>query len=233
MPAAASRSATASNVSRHPPLVRITHWIFTLSFFGLVLSGFAIIRVHPHFYWGEAGNDGTPALFSLPLRTVIGSISGRGRHLHFESAWFAMLSGLIYLVSGVFSRHFQNQLIPSREQLSWPSLSRCIRDHLTLTSSRSDSYNVLQRLSYLSVIFVLFPLSVLSGLAMSPAITSVFPSVVIVFGGQQSARTIHFFASILFSFFVVAHVLMVCLMGFARRMRSMILGRSSLAKEVR
>jgi len=233
-PEAETRPACTNCVPRHPLLVRITHWVFALSFLGLLVSGIAIIRVHPHFYWGEAGNIGTPAFFSLPIRTVTGSMSGRGRHLHFESAWFAILSGLVYAVSGVFSRYFQRQLIPSREQLSWHSVRGCVRDHLTLTRQRSaDSYNVLQRLAYLGVVFILFPLTILSGFAMSPSITSVFPSIVIGFGGQQSARTIHFFLSIFLSLFLAAHVLMICLFGFAQRMQSIILGRPSASKDLR
>jgi thiosulfate reductase cytochrome b subunit len=84
---------------------------------------------------------------------------------------------------------------------------------------------VLQRLSYLLVIFVLFPLVVWTGLAMSPAIASVFPAAVAVLGGQQSARTIHFFVSVLLVLFLLVHVVMVCLTGFRSRMRAMIAGR--------
>ncbi|WP_109486815.1 cytochrome b/b6 domain-containing protein [Occallatibacter savannae] len=215
-----------------PALVRITHWIFTLSFFGLAISGFAIVLVHPHFYWGEAGNAGTPALFSLPVhppvlfglpeRTIVGGLSGRGRHLHFQSAWFAMLSGLVYVIFGMLSQHFRNQLVPTADQLSWRSLRTAVRDHLSLRTLRAhQSYNLVQRLTYLFVIFMLFPLATLSGFAMSPSITSVFPSLSIAFGGQQSARTIHFFLSSLLCLFVVVHVLMICLTGFEKRMRSM------------
>ncbi len=93
---------------RHSALVRITHWIFTLSFFGLVVSGVGIILAHPHFYWGETGSIGTPSLFDLPLPTMLGGPSGWGRSLHFQSAWFAVLSGLLYAISGLFTQHFRN-----------------------------------------------------------------------------------------------------------------------------
>jgi len=88
------------------------------------------------------------------------------------------------------------------------------------------SYNVLQRLAYLLVIVVLFPLIIWTGLAMSPAVASAFPAVVTVFGGQQSARTIHFFLTILLVLFVVVHIVMVYLAGFRSRMRAMITGRA-------
>ena len=93
------------------------------------------------------------------------------------------------------------------------------------------SYNVLQRLTYLFVIFVLFPLVIWTGLAMSPAIASVFPSAVTVLGGQQSARTIHFFVSVFLFLFLLVHILMVCLAGFRNRMRAMITGRAGTDKE--
>jgi len=89
------------------------------------------------------------------------------------------------------------------------------------------SYNVLQRLTYLLVIFVLFPMVIWTGLAMSPAIASAFPAAVAVLGGQQSARTIHFFVSILLALFLVVHVVMVCLTGFRNRVRAMSTGRSA------
>ena len=86
-------------------------------------------------------------------------------------------------------------------------------------------------LTYLLVIFVLFPLVIWTGLAMSPAIASAFPAVVTVFGGQQSARTIHFFVSVFLLLFLLVHIVMVCLAGFRNRMRAMITGRAGAHKE--
>ena len=93
------------------------------------------------------------------------------------------------------------------------------------------SYNLLQRLTYLLVIFVLFPLVIWTGLAMSPAIASVFPAAVTVLGGQQSARTIHFFVSVFLFLFLLVHIVMICLAGFRNRMRAMITGRVGTDKE--
>lgn len=94
-----------------------------------------------------------------------------------------------------------------------------------------NSYNVLQRLSYLSVIFLFFPLMIITGFAMSPAITSVFPQFVTVFGGQQTARTLHFFIANFLVLFLLVHIAMVILAGFTARMRAMITGRNPAAKE--
>ena len=78
---------------RHSFVVRVTHWIYTASFIGLVVSGCGILLAHPRFYWGEAGGPGGPSLFELPLPTMRGGPSGWGRHLHFQSAWLAVSTG--------------------------------------------------------------------------------------------------------------------------------------------
>ena len=180
------QSSEVLDSPRHSALVRITHWIFTLSFFGLVVSGFGIILAHPHFYWGETGSIGTPSLFDLPLRTRIGGPSGWGRSMHFQSAWFAVLSGLLYAISGILTQHFRKQLLPRRKDLSWHSMRAAVLDHVRFKRPvETDSYNFLQRLSYLAVVFLFFPLIIITGLAMSPAITSVVPQMVTVFGGYR------------------------------------------------
>jgi thiosulfate reductase cytochrome b subunit len=220
------------NPPRHSVLVRITHWIFTLSFFGLMLSGLAITLAHPHFYWGEAGSMGTPSLFDLPLPTKRGGPSGWGRSLHFQSAWFAVLSGLLYVIAGLFTQHFHRRLIPARADLSWRSLSAVLLDHVRFRRpGNTGSYNILQRLAYLAVVFLFFPLIIITGLAMSPALTSVFPQLVTVFGGQETARTLHFFLANFLVFFLVAHVVMVILGGFKTRMLAMITGHPAASRK--
>jgi thiosulfate reductase cytochrome b subunit len=232
IPEVALEASQVVTAPRPPLLVRFTHWTFTLSFFGLTVSGFAIILAHPHFYWGETGNILTPPLFSLPLPTMLGGPSGWGRAMHFQSAWLAVLSGLLYIVSGVLSQHFRRELLLSAADLSWSSLRSSVLDHLRLKRVDSDeSYNVLQRLSYLGIVFVVFPMTILSGFAMSPSITSVYPWMVEFFGGHQTARTIHFFLSDLLVLFLVVHVAMVVLAGFTSRIKAMIIGRTAARKE--
>jgi len=223
--------AAVADRPQHSALVRVTHWIFALSFFGLAVSGVAIILAHPHFYWGETGGIGTPTLFSLPLPTMLGGPSGWGRSLHFLSAWIAVLTGLVYGLSGLLTQHFRRRLLPASEDLSWGFLKASMLDHLRLRRPvEQHAYNILQRLSYLAVIFLIFPVTILTGLAMSPVITSVVPQTVTVFGGQQSARTIHFFLADLLFLFLLVHIAMVIVAGFSMRMRAMITGRA--AKEV-
>jgi len=241
----ASGVATAAHTPRHTAVVRITHWITTLCFFALLVSGIEIVISHPRFYWGEAGNALTPPLFSLPIPASRSSVptgygyvlpdqNGWSRSLHFQSAWIAVLTGLLYAVSGLFTRHFRKNLLPAGADLSWKAFSGVIANHLRAKQpgeAEASSYNVLQRLTYLVVIFILFPLVIWTGLAMSPAVASAFPAAVTVFGGQQSARTIHFFVSVSLVLFLLVHIVMVCRTGFRSRMRAMITGRAGVPKE--
>jgi len=223
------------DLPRHSLLVRITHWTVTLAFFGLLLSGVAILLAHPRLYWGETGGVGAPSLIDLPLPFVAVGQTGWGRHLHFLCAWICVLAGVVYVFSGLYTGHFREGLLPAARDLSWNSLARAAREHVRRSlrfkqesgDDEASDYNVLQRLAYLTVVVVLFPLAIWTGLAMSPAITSVFPLTVTIVGGQQSARTIHFFAACFLVLFVVVHVAMVCLSGFTSRMRSMITGRAA------
>jgi thiosulfate reductase cytochrome b subunit len=236
---------SGGDTPRHAATVRITHWLTALCFFALLLSGIEILISHPRFYWGEAGNVQTPALFILPIPASRASVptgygyvlpdqNGWSRALHFQAAWAAVFTGLLYLVSGLLTGHFRRNLLPSRAALSWRAVSRVVVHHLRFErpgDAEAWSYNVLQRLTYLKVIFILFPLVIWTGLAMSPAVASALPGVVTVFGGQQSARTIHFFVSVALVLFVLIHVAMVWMAGFRSRMRAMITGRAGRPKE--
>jgi thiosulfate reductase cytochrome b subunit len=245
IPTSTSAVPATTIPSRHSAIVRVTHWITTLCFFALLVSGVELVISHPRFYWGETGNVLTPSLFELPIPAsrpsvptgygfVLPDQNGWSRYLHFQAAWAVVLTGLLYAVSGLVTRHFRKNLLPAGADLSWRALSRVIANHLRFKppgEAESWSYNVLQRLTYLSVIFVLFPLVIWTGLAMSPAIASAFPATVTVFGGQQSARTIHFIVSVFLVLFLLVHILMVCLAGFRDRMRAMITGRAAAHKE--
>ena len=238
-PASGSVAPAATGTSRHSAVVRVTHWLTTLCFLALLVSGVEILISHPRFYWGETGNVLTPPLFQLPIPAsratvptgygyVLPDQNGWSRYLHFQAAWLAVLTGLLYLVFGSLTGHFRRNLFPARADLSWRALSTIIARHLSFRSANEAdvwSYNVLQRLAYLFVILVLFPLVIWTGLAMSPAIASAFPSAVTLLGGQQSARTIHFFVSVFLFGFLLVHIAMVILAGFRNRMRAMITGR--------
>jgi thiosulfate reductase cytochrome b subunit len=156
--------------------------------------------------------------------------NGWSRYLHFQAAWIAVLTGLLYVGFGFLQGHFRRDLFPASSDLSLRRISRVIAGSLRFkrpSEGEAWSYNVLQRLTYLFVIFVLFPLVIWTGLAMSPAVASAIPGAVTLLGGQQSARTIHFFVSGFLVLFLLVHVLMVCLSGFRNRMRAMITGRAT------
>lgn len=227
--------------SRHSALVRITHWITTLCFLALLVSGAEIVTSHPRFYWGETGNNLTEPLFKLPIPAsrnlvptgygyVLPDQNGWSRYLHFQSAWIVVFTGLLYIVSGLVTGHFHRNLLPARCDLSWRAFSTDVVRHLRFqrpSEAEVWSYNLLQRLTYLFVIFILFPFVIWTGLAMSPAFVSAFPAAVNVLGGQQSARTLHFFVSLALVLFLLVHVGMILLAGLWSRMRTMITGRAA------
>lgn len=180
----------------HSVLVRITHWVNAAAFAALVVSGVAILLAHPRLYWGETGAFGAPSLLDLPLPLVLTGQSGWGRSLHFLSAWMCVIAGATYLLSGLRSGHF-----------------------------RYPDYDPAQRVAYFTVVVVLAPVMVWTGLAMSPAVTAAAPFLVTIVGGQQSARTIHFVVASGLVLFLAGHVAMVAVSGFRDRMRGMITGR--------
>ena len=240
-----STAAVPTLRPRHSVLVRVTHWIITLCFVALIVTGVEILISHPRFYWGETGNVLTTPLFQLHIPSsrrlvptgygyVLPDQNGWSRALHFEAAWIAVLTGLLYVISGLFTRHFWKDLLPGTADLSWRALSAAFAKPLRFqqpSASEALSYNVLQRLTYLFVIFVLFPLVIWTGLAMSPGFISAFPASVTLLGGRQSARTIHFFVSVALVLFLFVHIAMVCLAGFRSRTAAMITGRISTRKE--
>lgn len=189
---------------RHNLVVRLTHWINTLAFLALIVSGSAILLAHPRLYWGETGGYGSPALLELPLPLNTDQ-SGWGRSLHFLAAWMCVLNGITYVLCGILTRHFGKQQVMK--------------------------YAAPQRIAYLAVVFLFFPLMIVTGLAMSPAVTAAMPFIGSLFGGHQSSRTIHFLITGILVLFVIGHVAMVVLSGFGSRMRGMILGREIPLRE--
>lgn len=146
------------------------------------------------------------------------------RHWHFLFAWLLVLNGLLYLGYGFHARHLQRDIWPTLDDLR--GIPRSVRDHLSLrhpTGEAAKRYNVLQRLAYLGVI-VLISLMVLTGLSMSPGFNAVFPQLLDIFGGRQSARSIHFISASLIVLFVFVHIVEVILAGPFNEIRSMLTG---------
>jgi thiosulfate reductase cytochrome b subunit len=238
---------------RHRRWVKLAHWIITLSFIALLFTGVVILMSHPRLYWGEAGNDLTPALFELPIsrnyqhggwgkstaffndkaspvsasRTYdIFNQNGWGRSMHFLSGWFLVVTGVLYLLAGILTGHFRKNLWPSVSEATpgsaWKDLVLHFRRQFPSATGR---YGLLQKCTYLLVIFFLLPLIALTGFTMSPAITAAYPFLLKIFFGAQSARTIHFFASVLLVLFVLVHIVMVIRSGFKQQIRAMTIGK--------
>lgn len=230
---------------RHAAFVRVTHWLTFLCFVALLVTGAEIVISHPRFYWGETGNVNTRPLFALHIPSsrdtvptgygyVMPDQNGWSRYLHFQTAWALVFTGLVYGIAGLWTGHFRRNLVPERGNRSWRAYWRRIAQYLRRTppdAAEARSYNVLQRTTYLIVIFVLFPLVAVTGLALSPSFNSAFPAVVNLLGGRQSARTLHFFVSCALVLFLAVHVIMIALSGFWSRMRAMITGHAVYPEE--
>jgi thiosulfate reductase cytochrome b subunit len=254
LPATIVQETVKPATVRHKRWVRASHWIVTMSFFLLAFSGFEILMVHPRLYWGEAGNDLTPALFELPIsrnyqhagwakpapffKTAGSPVSasrtydifnqnGWGRSLHFLSAWFLVVTGFIYLLAGVFSGHFKRRIWPQAKEFRVRLFRDDFINHFRRmpAASNGQQYGLLQKYTYMGVIFFLLPLTAMTGLTMSPAITAAYPFLLKIFAGAQSARTIHFFASVALVLFLIVHVVMVIRSGFKQQMRAITLGK--------
>ena len=225
---------------RHSAMVRVTHWLTTIAFLALLVSGGEIVLSHPRFYWGETGNVNTHPWLNLHLPSsrhsvptgygyVLPDQNGWSRYLHFQAAWLAIATALLYGIFGLVSGHFRRNLLPAKSDRSFKGIGVSIMRHLRFERPAADeawSYNVLQRLTYLLVVFVFFPLMIWTGLAMSFGFTAAFPLAVRLLGGQQTARSLHFLVTILLTLFLVAHIVMIVVAGFGTRMRAMITGRA-------
>src|SRR5262249_33861185 len=139
-----------------------------------------------------------------------------GRRWHFFFAWLLVLNSLLYLLISLIGGHVRRDLLPGRTEIAPKHLARDIWDHLRLrfpTGEAARHYNVLQKLAYFGMIFVVAPLILVTGLTMSPAVDARFPWLVALFGGRQSARTIHFACAMAVVAFIAVHLLMVLLAG--------------------
>jgi thiosulfate reductase cytochrome b subunit len=244
----------ASGVQPHARWVRVSHWILTVSVLTLAFTGFVILMAHPRLYWGEVGNDLTPALIELPIsrnyqhggwdaarpfyQNAAGPVSasrtfdifnqnGWGRSLHFLAAWWLVLPGAVYLLGGIVGGHFRSHIWPQAKEVAPRLVWHDVVDHLRLRippASDGPHHGLIQKLAYSLVVFGLAPLMVVTGLAMSPAVTAALPFLLRLFGGYQSARTIHFVTFVALLLFVFVHVVMVIKSGFRRQIRAMTVG---------
>jgi thiosulfate reductase cytochrome b subunit len=182
------------------------------------------------------GPSGGPLVRAFPAWATLPSWQdlATGRRWHFFLAWILVANGLVYLAAGVLNGHVRRDLAPTARELAPRNLLASVVDHIRLrhpTGEAARRYNVLQKLAYAGVIFVLLPGVVATGLAMSPGMDAFAPWLTSVFGGRQSARSIHFICANLIVLFVIVHVVEVFLAGVLNEIGSMITGRYALPRE--
>jgi thiosulfate reductase cytochrome b subunit len=254
-------------VYRQRFLTRITHWVWAVSLFFLMLTGLQIFNAFPSLHIGlESGFDYDNSILSIGAVEAEGELRGvtrvlgaefdttgvlgvsggevrafpaavtipskqslaTGRIIHFFFAWVLVITLTVWLVASAFNGHLR-QLIPTLSDLR--ALPRDIADHARLRFHHSAEYSVLQKLAYASVLFLALPLMILTGLSMSPGFNAVAPWLLDLFGGRQTARTIHFLTMVALIGFFAVHMAMILLAGPLNEMRSILTGWYRTDKE--
>lgn len=252
-------------VYRQSIFTRVTHWVWAICLFFLLLSGLQIFNAHPSLYIGQQsgfefdnavlqigavntaegprgmtrifgknfdttgvlGMSGTaeqPVYTGFPGAVTIPSYRdlGTGRVVHFFFGWVLVAALFVWFLASFFNGHLRRDIVPKGADLA--GLPKDALDHARLRLHHGRVYSPLQKLSYFTVFFVLFPLIILTGLTMSPGMNSIFPFLLDLFGGRQTARTIHFGVMVLLVLFFIVHIVMVLLAGPLNELRSMITG---------
>lgn len=224
--------AAGTPIRRHRLATRLWHWSNAIALFILLGSGLGISNAHPRLYWGRYGANFDHPWATLPhfpgWLTIPASYNlaiSRRWHLFFALVFaFGLLA---FMIASLLNRHFRRDLAIRREDVSASHLAEDVRDHLAFRFHDADDpgrYNSLQKWSYVLVIFALLPLMIGTGLALSPGMDAAWPWLLELFGGRQSARSIHFIAAALLGGFTVLHLVLVILAGAWNEVRSMLTG---------
>jgi Ni/Fe-hydrogenase b-type cytochrome subunit len=231
--------APPSTIHRHALTTRIWHWITAVSVIVLLGSGLMILNAHGQLYWGEYGANYDEPWFKLiwlfddarvpgwlTIPSTYNLALARRWHLFFA---LVLAFGLLgYMIVSLINRHFQRDLRIRAKELSAKRLIADAKAHARLEfhdPANPRAYNIFQKLSYVGVIFVLLPLIIFTGLAMSPGMNAAWPWLLDIFGGRQSARSIHFIVAMLLASFIIVHLALVILAGPVNEVRSMFSGK--------
>lgn len=224
--------AEGTLVKRHRLSTRLWHWANALVMATLFMSGLGIFNAHPRLYWGQYGANFDHAWLMLHRFpgwiTLPGSYDlalSRRWHLSFALLFIALT--LAYLLWSLGNRHISRDLAFRRGELRPGHIWQDMKDHARLrfpTGAAAARYNVLQKGAYAGVIFLILPVLILTGLAMSPGMDAAWPWLIDLFGGRQSARSIHFLAAWATVAFFIVHIAMVILAGPLNEIRSMLTG---------
>ncbi|BBC72558.1 conserved hypothetical protein [Altererythrobacter sp. B11] len=217
-------------MKRHALSTRIWHWINALSLILLFMSGLNISNAHRNLYWGDWGFDPRTAWLRVPRFPGWATIPdyyslAAARDWHVVFAWVFALSLLLFMLAALLNGHFRRDIATRRREWRPSAIGADIRAHLRFDFHHGNGkYNFLQKASYGAVLFILLPLMIFTGWAISPGMDPAVIWLLDLLGGRQSARSIHFICAwLLFAFFVV-HVLLVLLSGPAKQLREMITG---------
>jgi Ni/Fe-hydrogenase b-type cytochrome subunit len=217
-------------MKRHRLSARIWHWVNFASLVILFMSGLNISNAHPRLYWGEWGFEAKDAWLEVARFPGWATIPGyyslaAARDWHLLFAWVFGIGLLLYMLFALFNGHFRRDILTRRKEWRWAAVRTDIAAHLRLEFAPDEGkYNFFQKLAYSLVIFIMLPLMILTGMALSPAMDAAWPWLLDVFGGRQSARSIHFVVAWGLVVFLVVHVVLVLLSGPGRQLKDMILG---------
>ncbi|UUL82292.1 cytochrome b/b6 domain-containing protein [Sphingomonas qomolangmaensis] len=237
-PADIAAPGTRRAIYKHRLATRLWHWTNAAAVIVLLGSGLMILNAHPQLYWGQYGANMDQPWFRVGWIFEGGRIPGwltipstynlaLARRWHLTVALVFGFALLAFMLVSLLNRHFQRDLRFRRAELAAKHLAHDVREHLALRfhdAADPGGRNVLQKLSYVGVIFVALPLAIFTGLTMSPGINAAAPWMLDLFGGRQSARSIHFIASMGIALFIIVHLTLVILAGPLNEVRSMITG---------
>lgn len=222
-----------ATILRHRLATRLWHWLNALTIFIMIGSGLGILNAHPHLYWGAYGANFDQPWLNLPHWPSFLTIPAH-YNLALSRRWhlfFALVLGfglLAFMVASLINQHFQRDLRVRGDEVAPRNLWADVKAHLNgrfHDPDRPGAYNTLQKLAYVATIFILIPLMILTGLAMSPGMDAAWPWLTVVTGGRQSARSLHFIGMALISLFILVHLALVILAGPVNELMSMITGR--------
>jgi Ni/Fe-hydrogenase b-type cytochrome subunit len=215
---------------RHRLSTRLWHWVNAVTVFVMLMSGLMIFNAHPRLYWGQSGANFDAAWLELPPFPGWATLPSHynlalARHWHLAFAWVLAFGLTAYFLRSLWNGHFRQDITLSRAEVAPAHLWDDIKKHIRLDFHSHDArYNPLQKITYSLVLFLLLPAAILSGMTLSPGMDAAWPWLLDLFGGRQSARSVHFLCASGFAAFIVVHVTLVMLAGPINEMRSMITG---------
>jgi len=251
-PSSASAEGTPSGPHGFPFWIRWSHFSNLFFLFMLIRSGLSILMDHPRLYWNDHCTPGTEWIRFTPLQVPKDRIwtakddarylsplvstpgyrhtVGIARSWHFITVYGFVLTGVFFVIGLLTSTQWE-RLVPTSPAVfvqAWNTFVLYANFHFPPEPNGFYGYNALQQLAYFVTVFIMAPLAILTGMAMSPALVNRFPLYTKIFGGRQGARSIHFLVLVGFIGFIVVHVALVALTGFERNMNHIVLGTDDL-----